>query len=222
MKGGQMSFEAMAWASKQTAYNSVTKLVLMMLANYSDDEHSTWPSYAHLATLCQCTERTVMRSIKSLEADGLLKVQPRYTDGGKQTSNRFILSVGGDIKDTPRGDKNDREGVTKTTPYTVRNIQIEKKQTKKAPPYPPEFDQWWATYPRRDGSKAKAFESWSKATNRSLTVDELQHATNRFAVQCRNKDKKFIPHAATWLNQARWETVEETDKQTTNKNTLAG
>jgi len=34
------------------------------------------------------------------------------------------------------------------------------------------------------------------------------------------KDPKFIPHATTWLNQRRWETVEE--KTRINLNQLVG
>ena len=43
--------------------SSVSKLVLLMLANYANDRHQTYPSYKKLAELCACNERTVMRAI---------------------------------------------------------------------------------------------------------------------------------------------------------------
>ena len=95
-----MSFDAMNWASKQDCQNSTNKLILLMLANYSDENDSSYPSYKHLANLCSCTERTAMRSIDSLIQMGLVKKEGRYTPDGKQTSNRFILI---------RGDKNNTQ-----------------------------------------------------------------------------------------------------------------
>jgi len=229
-----MSFEAMAWASKTSTKNTVTKLVLMMLANYADESHSAFPSYAHLASLCECTERTVKRAIKELQDQGFLEVQQRFKDG-RQTANRYVLAVGvaGVTEKAPRGvtqktppgvTETTPPGVTQTPPYTVSRIQSVGNNNHRAPKgeYPEAFQRWWRTYPRRDGSKAKAFESWRKAVKDQVADDRLLDITERFARQCANKDKKFVPHAATWLNQARWETVEETEQQTTNRNTLAG
>lgn len=221
-----MSFEAMAWASKAKTRNTVTKLVLLMLANYADDEHSAFPSYAHLADLCECTERTVKRAIKELQDQGLLEVQRRFKDG-RQTANRYVIQVGslGVTNMPPSGVTNmTPSGVTKTTPYTVTRIQSEGNNNHRPAKgdYPESFQTWWRSYPRRDGSKAKAYDLWRKAVDSKVTDQALLDATERFARQCKNKDKKFIPHATTWLNQARWETVEEGEQQTTNRNTLAG
>lgn len=210
-----MSFEAMAWAAKQPCKNSLRKLVLLMLANYCDDNHSTYPSYKHLAKLCECNERSVMRAVTGLSEEGLIEIRPRFTSDGKQTSNRFVLLV--------RGDRNDRVGVTEMTPDTVRVIPSN-KQTKGGDrnAYPKEFEEWWNLYPRKDGSKRKAFENWKRATDNDIGVQDLFLATARFKQTCHGKDKKFIPHATTWLNQGRWETVQEAQEQATTRNMLAG
>ena len=44
-----MSFQAMSWAAEQNCPSSVSKLVLLMLANYANDRHQTYPSYKKLA-----------------------------------------------------------------------------------------------------------------------------------------------------------------------------
>jgi len=211
-----MSFEAMAWAASADCRSSLNKLVLMMLANYADENHTAYPSYRKLAELCLCNDRTVMRGIKSLEELGLVKITPRYSSNGKQTSNNFHLMIG--------GDKSDREGVTNSTPNTVREIHIEtikEMGDKKSTPYSEGFQKWWAAYPRRDGSKKKAFDLWKKAVNK-IEAEELLHLTVRFANAARGS--KFIPHATTWLNQDRWETVGAMKTSTTkrNLNQLAG
>ena len=199
-----MSFDAMNWASKQDCQNSTNKLILLMLANYSDENDSSFPSYRHLASLCSCTERTAMRAIDSLIQMGLVKKEERYMKDGKQTSNRFILN---------RGDKIDTQGMTKSTPNTIRDIQRD---------YTEDFNQWWNLYPRRDGSKRKAFEIYKKIIDKEISITDLYNVTNRFKQLMKGKEEKFIPHATTWLNQRRFETVEENKNIKINLNQIAG
>ena len=199
-----MSFDAMNWASKQECQNSTNKLILLMLANYSDENDSSFPSYRHLASLCSCTERTAMRAIDSLIQIGLVKKEERYMKDGKQTSNRFILN---------RGDKKDTQGMTKSTPNTIRDIQRD---------YTEEFNQWWNLYPRRDGSKRKAFEMYKKIIDKEISTIDLYNITKRFKQSMVGKEEKFIPHATTWLNQRRFETVEENKNIKINLNQIAG
>ena len=207
-----MSFDAMNWASKQDCQNSTNKLILLMLANYSDENDSSYPSYKHLAKLCSCTERTAMRSIDSLIVMGLLKKQIRFTQDGKQTSNRFVLI---------RGDKIDTLGVTKETPNTIRDKQslyVGNKQ------YCEEFLNWWNLYPRKDGSKRKSFETWFKITDKEIDKKELYSLTVKYKQMMHGKDTKYIPHATTWLNQRRYETVKEINNnvKSINLNQIAG
>ena len=200
-----MSFDAMSWASKKECQNSTNKLVLLMLANYSDENESSYPSYKHLAKICECSERTVMRSIDSLISLGLLKKQVRFNSDGKQTSNRFILC---------RDDKIPTVGVSKSTLNTKRVIQRD---------YTVEFNQWWDLYPRKDGSKRKAFELWKKITDKEISHQKLLEFTKMFKVSINGTESKFIPHATTWLNQRRFETVEERpNNQKINLNQIAG
>ena len=200
-----MSFDAMSWASKKECQNSTNKLVLLMLANYSDENESSYPSYKHLAKICECSERTVMRSIDSIISLGLLKKQVRFNSDGKQTSNRFILC---------RDDKINTVGVSKSTLNTKRVIQRD---------YTVEFNQWWDLYPRKDGSKRKAFELWKKITDKEISHQKLLEFTKMFKVSINGTESKFIPHATTWLNQRRFETVEERpNNQKINLNQIAG
>ena len=135
---------------------------------------------------------------------GLIKKEERYMKDGKQTSNRFILN---------RGDKIDTQGMTKSTPNTIRDIQRD---------YTEEFNQWWNLYPRRDGSKRKAFEIYKKIIDKEISITDLYNVTNRFKQLMKGKEEKFIPHATTWLNQRRFETVEENKNIKINLNQIAG
>jgi len=210
-----VSWDALKIVTEAKCRTPTAKLVLILLANYADHNYSSYPSNAKLADLCGCDERTIKRAIKTLVEDGLVRVTPRYTADGKQTSNSFtIVRYGGDIFEGV--------GVTKMTPDTIRDIPVI-KESKRGDKnvYPKEFLEWWNLYPRNDGSKKKAFEAWVKAQP-FIDQDDLVNATKLFAQSCHGKDKTFIAHATTWLNQRRWETVQEAQTITTNRNQLAG
>lgn len=72
--------------------------------------------------------------------------------------------------------------------------------------YSPEFEAFWTAYPRKlNCSKFEASKSWDKLT------DEMQSQAMAvlpiFGRQCAGKDEQYICHAATWINQRRFETV---------------
>ncbi|MEV0051269.1 hypothetical protein AB0H34_12315 [Saccharopolyspora shandongensis] len=69
---------------------------------------------------------------------------------------------------------------------------------------PDQFDEFWADYPRKDG-KAAARRAWPKATTKILAA-ELVAEAQRWAGLWEHSgvEKRFIPHASTWLNGERW------------------
>jgi hypothetical protein len=64
------------------------------------------------------------------------------------------------------------------------------------------FAEFWALYPRKAG-KAKAEQAWPKACKRQPEAFIIA-AARRYAADPPD-DPQFIPHPATWLNQARFE-----------------
>ena len=145
-----MSFNAMAWAIKQDTKHTTSKFILLVLASYSDENDGSFPSYSHIAEICCCSEETAMKGVKKLVELGFIKKEKRFTQDGKQTSNRYILN---------RGLKKEGVGVSKSIPNTIR---YNNNNTTTPKDYTPQFLEWWDIYPRKDGSKAKAFESYSK------------------------------------------------------------
>lgn len=81
--------------------------------------------------------------------------------------------------------------------------EVEKE---KRPPSPPGFDDFWNTYPRREGKRA-ALKVFPKAVNRAGSVDVVLEGARRYAenVGQRKVEQEFIAHPTTWLNQDRWE-----------------
>ena len=69
------------------------------------------------------------------------------------------------------------------------------------PSEPTGFDDFWQTYPRRQG-KAAAIKAYEKALRRA-DVEEILAAAHRYATDP-NREDQFTAHPTTWLNQDRW------------------
>lgn len=67
-----------------------------------------------------------------------------------------------------------------------------------------DFDKFWSAYPRKAGSKQKAFEAFKKA---GVSLDILLAAieNQKQSAQWSKDNGQFIPHPTTWLNGKRWE-----------------
>ena len=67
-----------------------------------------------------------------------------------------------------------------------------------------EFEKFWSAYPRKAGSKQKAFEAFKKA---DVSLDVLLAAIEhqKQSAQWSKDNGQFIPHPTTWLNGKRWE-----------------
>ncbi len=90
-----MSFEAVAGAVRLRVGNSSQKLVLILVANYADEEHTAWPAQTTLAEQACMDVSTVGRALTALEDDGHIKRERRHRDDGQRTSDRIYLTFMG-------------------------------------------------------------------------------------------------------------------------------
>lgn len=113
------------------------------------------------------------------------------------------------------------QGVTGCVSQQVTpNHALEKRREEKnIPPIPPKgvFDGWfeevfWKAYPRKTAKK-KAREAAKKAWA-AADADAIMAGLERAkeSDQWRRDGGRFVPHAATWLNQERWTDEEEPGK----------
>ncbi|EHN6185862.1 helix-turn-helix domain-containing protein [Salmonella enterica] len=87
-----MSMNLMAKAMSIKVGNPLRKLVLIKLADNSNDEGECWPSYQHIADQCEVSRSTVKIHIRALEDMGLLKREFRRK-GELNQSNVFYLTL---------------------------------------------------------------------------------------------------------------------------------
>lgn len=75
---------------------------------------------------------------------------------------------------------------------------------------PSRFDEFWKTYPRRDGANPRvpARKKFESLVRSGTDPDEIIAAAGRYAGEIRGKGQErtsFVAQAMTWLNQQRWE-----------------
>jgi Helix-turn-helix domain len=218
-----VSWQASSWALKQRVGDPVLKILLLAAANYADPDGKCWPKVETLAFDSEVSKRTIQRKLVELQDLGLIRVQQRYDQKGKQIESMiFLLMEGeGDMLAPPVGRVTPAchgEGDTTLSPTESLNNQLNKQSTSTSKKkkvgvndkieYSEEFETIvWQPYPRRDGSKKKAYDFWNLLNdeNRARVVAAIPLFADQMKREGRADDK--IPHMTTWLNDRRYETV---------------
>lgn len=91
-----MSWQATAWAQKQRTGSPSAKVVLLVLANYANEDGICWPSQKTLAAATEQSEDSVQRRLRELEKLGLVKKQKRRRPHGKWPFTHYELQIGAD------------------------------------------------------------------------------------------------------------------------------
>ena len=194
-----MSFEALAWGVKQKCDSPISKLCLLMICNYANEKGTAYPSQEHLAKLCQCSKRSIVRHIQNLANDNLITIQKEKN--GAYGYNLYILNMGL----VPN--------IHLASDRLAQNTQD--KQIKS------DFDLWWSKVPKKV-AKGKARKMYdSLITKKVVDSKTLIFKMEEYANSIVNIEQKFIVHPTTWLSQQRW--LDELEvKKPNNKNFIAG
>lgn len=84
--------------------------------------------------------------------------------------------------------------------------------------YPPEFIEFWAAYPRKDGKYA-AYKKW-QVVSKSFPAEMIRDKAAAYASERTGQDPKFTLLAETWINKRRFLDVVPQRRQSLNA--LAG
>ena len=106
-----MSIRAMNWAWGRKV-SSAPKLVLLALADHTDDDGVCWPGISSVAEKTGLSSRTVRRHVANLVRLGLVAVSKQLRGDGSQTANLYHLLMS---KVSPPPEKTDRGPLTKLT-----------------------------------------------------------------------------------------------------------
>lgn len=182
--------------------------VLIAILDRMNSELVAWPGFGKVATDVGIARSTVIESIKRLVNFGYL-IKDRDHD---HNSNRYRL---GSPESRTFGSPKVRTGVVRESgPAVVRTSGPEfislkppnETDSLKPPNRAERFGAFWTAYPRKEG-KAKALKIWQRDKLDSQADQILADIQARLADpgQWKGKDKQYIPHGSTYLNNRRWE-----------------
>ena len=119
-----MSGKATGWAWEQDV-RCVEKIILLALADHSDDRGVSWPGIERLAMKTGQSERTVQRALGSLEIQKLLHREERSRRGRQIV--HYILEIWGD-RESKKGDRESKKG-DRESPDPIRNQTGKEEET---------------------------------------------------------------------------------------------
>ena len=179
------------------------KLLYGEITALCNEKGYCWATNNYFAELYKVSKVSISKWIGNLKDSGYITVDMEQDSGTKQILNRYIRIVKDPIKEklnTPQRKVNggikekfkDNNTVNTTVNITVNNID--------------HFDSFWSVYPRKVG-KAQARKAWDKL---KPTDDVVKQIAENIALRLKHGEwsdvnKTFIPHASTYLNNARWE-----------------
>ena len=114
-----MSIRIMSQVWDMEIDDSTTKLTLMALADFSDDEGYCYPSYEVLAKKISKSKRTAIRAVEKLAELGFLQKEKRELNDGTSRTNLYrIVSENERVTQTPPMMTNEKEAVTSMTSHS--------------------------------------------------------------------------------------------------------
>jgi hypothetical protein len=221
-----MSIEATVWALKHAPVpDAIAHLVLIGLADHAAaDGTCAWPSVTTLAGYARCSERSVQRKLRDLEALGVI------LQGNQQIVNHLRPDRRPTVWDLPihgvterhpaqrgdrtgtdgvtdraeRGDTEGANGVTLLSPEPYINHPEPSEGTVQPAGPADRFQEFWDAYGKKK-SRGQAITAWKRALKKAeaevIIAAALAHA--EWHVKA-GTEAQFIPHPATWLNGERW------------------
>ncbi len=177
-----MSFKCMALAAEAETGSPTRKLILLMLADRSNESGLCYPSQNRLAKDCELSRDTIIRQIKELEKIGFLTVIHRSKDGVK-LPNHYQLHLQGVVAQNDNGSSTERHKPIKE-PINASNQDLEA------------FEKLWKDYTltflkrknRGGGSKAKAKANYLKLASKYSSDEIYDFVEDHAGLEIGHKD----------------------------------
>lgn len=225
-----MSWQALGWATKCRVGDDGEKLLLIMLANYANEDGESWYSQERLSFDTEIPVRTLRRRLQALEEKGFIQITPRrQIDGTKTTSLIRLISLPaksapndatGQITIGQNGATTGQNGHSASGQQVAEqepsgnhqkesSLAVGKVSKKKIGQYTPEFESdIWQPYPRKARtSKINAFKKFDALSPEQK--EQVKATIPHFAMATRasKTEEQFIPHLEFYISRGIFETV---------------
>jgi hypothetical protein len=206
----------MAKVWEKSVHSGTELLMLLALADYSDDQGNSYPGVASLARKCRMTTRNVNFILVAIQSSGELCV---LRNEGPRGTNRYrimlaLLGISKPLKPTSplKGPSplkppslSPEAHFPKPLKPTSDEPSLSHQEPSTAKVTTNGFDVFYKSYPRKYG-KAAAVKAFAKSKANSVMAIILADIDRRISSGEWAADKaQFIPHPATYLNGKRWE-----------------
>lgn len=207
-------------------------LMLVVLADYSDDDGNSYPSVAALARKCRTGQRNANYVLNALQSSGELRVLKNEGPRGTNRYRIMLAKLGSDTLQSgsplqPAAPLKQRAPLkpNSPTPATqfLKPLQpsadepslnrqepssaiAKTKRASKAKSEHPLFPEFYAAYPRKVARAAASKAFAALAPDRELQKTMIEAiATQQLAERCAQGEERYVPHPASWINLRRWE-----------------
>lgn len=180
------------------------------IASHADDYRRDYVTRNEIARRTGISAGKVSGALKTLADEGIIMVadiEIEQSAGG----HRFQIAFNWDVwEDAGPRSPHDRAPVTTCPPpghqvTSTKGAQEEEQREDRASTGVDDaFDAFWSIYPNKV-SKPHALKAWRTAARKAtaeVIVEGLKPWIARWEAE--GTERKFIPHASTWLNGERW------------------
>lgn len=213
-----MSIKIMSWVWENGPQDPVERLVLLALADFSNDAGECFPSMIGIGAKSGLTDRGARKVVRRLEDGGWVQTEVGGGRGGKSvyrilTNRNPEQQTGNEIPGIANPERCDHKPGTSV--HKTRNggsaepsITINKPKTRVT-----RFHEFWDAYPHRGGVKRDrktSLQRYERAVKGGVSEQDLIDAAKAL-----HRDRRVIDgyakDPATWLNKEGWNDGIETD-----------
>ena len=214
------------------------KLLYAELTTLANSTGYCWATNEYLGSLFSLSAESISRLVSQLEKKGYIRTEIVPAEKGVERRiyagafvvipqgglDKNVKTPGGDLDENVKTglDENVKTGLDENVKTHIRMNNInnnitpkapkrgrQRAELKDAPDWKPErFAGFWKFYPRHENKQA-AIRAWDKLRPGDELIDRMAAALVVLKATPDWTRGIGIPHASTWLNNARWEDAEQ-------------
>lgn len=203
-----MSVRTMAAVWEKSQHSGTNLLMLLAIADFSDDDGRAYPSVPTLARKCRMKERNARYILADLVDSNELSIQHGKGPRGSNVYRIKLASLGlqqsAGVQSFAGGQHGSPTPCT-TLPDTPAT-QCRQTIIEPSVNYLSDFESFWSAYPKKK-AKGDAQAAWKKLKPNADLIGAILEAieVQKTSEDWTKENSKFIPYPATWLNGRRWE-----------------
>lgn len=204
-----MSVRCITMVLDKSQHAGTDLLMLVVLADYSDDEGNSYPAVTSLARKCRMGLRNARYILNNLQRSGELLIQ---TNAGPKGCNRYRIDFSAMRPVTPLQPIAVMQGTAPLQPASLTPAMHCRKPLQPIAAEPSLnrqrtvnglFDLFWPAYPKKV-KKPEALKAFQKINPTPELVDQMLAALRWQIPALKWTGDRYTPHPASWLNGERW------------------